>query len=98
MLNEIKEKLNAEIVICEPFVLPVTEEQKTAWREDLDPKIQAARELAREFNAVYIPFDGIFAAAAAKADPVFWAEDGVHPTYSGHALMAENWLRAVGAF
>jgi lysophospholipase L1-like esterase len=97
ILSEIKEKLNAQIILCEPFVLPVTEEQKKFWREDLDPKIQAVRELAREFNAIFIPFDGMFAAAAVKQAPEYWAADGVHPTQAGHALMSQKWLEAVGA-
>lgn len=96
ILSKVKEKLDAKIIICEPFLLPVTEEQKNVWREDLDPKIQAARELAREFNAIYIPFDGIFAAKSTSVEPSFWAGDGVHPTPAGHALMAKTWLEALG--
>lgn len=95
ILNETREKLNAKIVLCEPFLLPVTEEQKRHWREDLDPKIQIARELAREFNAVYIPFDGMFAAKAVMASPDFWAADGVHPTPAGHMLMAKAWVESL---
>lgn len=97
LLEEIKNKLNAQIILCEPFLLPVTEEQKKFWREDLDPKIQVVRELAREFKAIYVPFDGIFAAAAAKREPDYWAVDGVHPTQAGHALMAQSWIEAINA-
>jgi lysophospholipase L1-like esterase len=86
----------ARIIICEPFVLP-TPPDRVAWRVDLDPKIDAARRLAREFHAIYVPFDGIFAASSTQVDPAFWAEDGVHPTLSGHARMAQSWLRAVKA-
>ncbi len=78
----------------EQFVLPVTEERET-WRVDIDPKIQAVRALAREFNALYIPLDGIFAGACAKKPPAFWAEDGVHPSVAGHGLIAREWVRAV---
>lgn len=63
----------------------------------MDPKIQATREMAREFNAIYISLDGIFASSSTKVEPSFWSADGVHPTDAGHALMAENWLKAVGA-
>ena len=97
ILLDIKEKLGARIILCEPFLLPITEEQKKFWREDLDPKIHAVRELAREFNAIYVPFDGIFAAASMKRELTFWAYDGVHPTNAGHALMAKSWLEAVKA-
>jgi lysophospholipase L1-like esterase len=54
------------------------------------------RQLAREFRAIYVPFDGVFAAAACRREPAFWAPDGVHPSPAGHALMAEAWLRATG--
>jgi len=85
-----------KLIICEPFVLPYPADRAT-WREDLDPKIHAARDLAAEFHAIYVPFDGLFAAAATRACAPTWAGDGVHPTQSGHALMADAWLRAVDA-
>lgn len=84
------------IVLMEPFVLPFPED-RCAWREDLDPKIHAVRCLAREFDAIYVPLDGLFAAATARREPAFWAPDGVHPSAAGHALIAQAWLRAVGA-
>jgi acyl-CoA thioesterase I len=86
----------ARLILLEPFVLPCPEDRK-GWREDLDPKIAVARDLAREFGALYIPLDGLFAAAAARREPAFWAADGVHPTQTGHAFIARHWLQAVGA-
>ncbi len=88
--------LNARLIVCEPFVLPVPADRE-GWREDLDPKIAVGRKLAREYGALYIPFDGIFAQAASQREPAFWADDGVHPTPAGHALMAQAWLRTVKA-
>lgn len=96
ILQQVKAQLNAKLIICEPFVLPVPED-RAAWREDLDPKIHAVRRLAREFDAVFIPLDGIFAQAAAKREPSFWLPDGVHPSPAGHALIARAWLQAVKA-
>jgi lysophospholipase L1-like esterase len=68
-----------------------------SWRSDLDPKLDAVRRLAREFGALLVPFDGIFAQAATLREPEYWAGDGVHPTPAGHALMAQTWLRAIRA-
>lgn len=96
ILTDIKEHLNAKIILCEPFVLPIPEDRKQ-WREDLEPKIQVVRGLAREFEAMYIPFDGIFASACMSKEPGFWAADGVHPSQAGHALMARAWLKTVKA-
>ncbi|MDR6549241.1 SGNH/GDSL hydrolase family protein [Paenibacillus qinlingensis] len=86
----------AKLLLIEPFVLPVPEDRKL-WREDLDPKITAIRELAREFGARLLCLDGLFAQASTQADSAFWAPDGVHPSPAGHALIANAWLKAVGA-
>jgi lysophospholipase L1-like esterase len=85
----------ARIVMLEPFLLPVPPD-RIAWREDLDPKIAAVRRLACEFADAYVPLDGIFAAAAIQREHKFWAEDGVHPTAAGHALIANSWMDAAG--
>jgi lysophospholipase L1-like esterase len=84
-----------QIILLEPFVLPVPADRQ-AWREDLDPKIAAIRDLAREFADAYVPLDGLFAAAAVRREPAFWAGDGVHPSPAGHMLIAEAWLAAAG--
>jgi lysophospholipase L1-like esterase len=97
ILTGIRENLDADILLLEPFLLPVTDEQKACWREDLDPKIHAVRELAREFDAVFIPLDGIFAGVSSKRPPEFWAADGVHPTPAGHALISRHWLEVAEA-
>jgi lysophospholipase L1-like esterase len=96
LLVRTKEQTGAGIMMIEPFVLPVPEDRKT-WREDLDPKITVVRELAREFGALLVPLDGLFAQASILAPPAYWAPDGVHPSPAGHALIAKAWLRAIGA-
>ena len=83
-----------QIILMEPFLLSLHEDQRN-WRADLDPKIQVTRDLAEEFSCVLIPLDGIFAAAASRREKSFWTKDGVHPTPTGHALIAESWLKAV---
>jgi lysophospholipase L1-like esterase len=96
ILTRTTTELNARLILIEPFVLPVPDD-RDQWREDLDPKIDAVRKLAREFGATYIPMDGLFARASAIREPAFWAGDGVHPSLAGHALIARAWLEAVKA-
>ncbi len=96
ILEAARRELDARLIICEPFVLPHPADRE-AWREDLDPKIAVVRKLAREFDAIYVPLDGIFAAAATQREMSFWAHDGVHPSPAGHALIAQAWLKAVQA-
>jgi acyl-CoA thioesterase I len=96
ILKQTSELLDARLILCEPFVLP-TSEDREVWREDLDPKIGVVRRLAREFSAILVPLDGIFAQAVTQREPTFWTGDGVHPTLAGHALIAQSWLRALKA-
>jgi lysophospholipase L1-like esterase len=96
LLEDVTTKLGARLILLEPFVLPVPAD-RVQWREDLDPKIAVVRQLAREFHAILVPLDGIFAQASAQREPAFWAGDGVHPSNAGHALIAQSWLRTVKA-
>lgn len=82
------------LIVIEPFLLPVNDDQRW-WREDLDPKIQVVRDLAKQYGAELIAADGMFAELAAATGPEYWAADGVHPTAAGHQALAEAWLRRV---
>ncbi len=95
ILQMTRERTKAQIILMEPFVLP-TPPDRQAWREDLDPKIEVVHRLAREFKAILIPLDKRFAEACGHREPAFWAGDGVHPSLAGHALIAQEWLKAVG--
>lgn len=83
------------IIMLEPFLLPVPE-KRTDWREDLNEKITAVRELASEFGALYVPLDGIFAAKSALRAPAFWSADGIHPTLEGAGVIENAWLETAG--
>jgi len=81
VLQAIKEKTNARIMMLEPFLIPV--EDKLYFREDLYKKIEIERKLAREYADVYLPTDGLLSAAFVGDEPTSYAADGVHPTDKG---------------
>jgi acyl-CoA thioesterase-1 len=87
--------LAPKLVLVEPFVLPVTEEQEQ-WHEDLDEKRAAVGRLATEFGAVFVPLQALMAAAAEDHGAQALAQDGVHPTALGHRLIADALLPVVG--
>ncbi len=91
LLTNIKEKTNAKIILLEQFLLP---SEKDWFREDLGPKIEITRKLAREFADMFIPTDGLFAAACVGTDPALWAADGVHPTEAGAIFIAQHYADA----
>jgi lysophospholipase L1-like esterase len=84
------------LVICEPFVLrcgAVTDK----WFPEFDKYRAAAKRVAEEAGATFVPFQAMFDAASKIAPPERWAGDGVHPSADGAALMAHGWLKAVNA-
>ncbi|MBK8136482.1 MAG: SGNH/GDSL hydrolase family protein [Chloroflexi bacterium] len=95
LLDRIVTQLNAQIVLCDPFLLEVVDGQEL-WRPDLNEKIEIIHRLAQEYNTIHVPLDSIFAEASARRKAKFWLPDGVHPSPSGAALIAQSWLQAVG--
>jgi lysophospholipase L1-like esterase len=96
LLNKIKKDMpNCRIMMIEPFLLNSLPD-RASWREDLDPKIQVVRKLAKEFADFYLPMDGILAKAEVEQYTCTQlAEDGVHPTALGHGVIAEEYLKAL---
>ncbi len=94
ILERTKKETKAQLILLEPFVLP-TPADRIIWREDLDPRIDVVRRLARDYGTLYIPYDGLFASACTQREPAFWADDGVHPTQAGSAFLAQAWIKVV---
>ena len=53
------------------------------------------RELAKKFNAIYVPARERMWKAIVNVPTVRWTSDGCHPTVAGHALLASVWLESV---
>jgi lysophospholipase L1-like esterase len=87
---------NLKLVICEPFSLKAGK-VNGKWFPGFDGYRAAAKRVADESGAVFVPFQTMFDAASKIAPPALWAADGVHPTCDGAAIMASFWLKAVGA-
>jgi acyl-CoA thioesterase-1 len=85
----------AALILIEPFVLPVTEEQEH-WREDLDEKRAVVARLAAEFGAGFVPLQLLLGLQAEDHGAEAIAADGVHPTALGHRLIADAWIEVAG--
>lgn len=88
---------DAILVIGEPFILPVGMVAKDRPRWDsLTLEAQAVTAaLARDHDAIFLPYQKIFTDAAKRTHADYWIWDGIHPTYSGHGLMKDAWIREV---
>lgn len=96
LLKSTKEKLpNVKLVICEPFYVLNTSAVDETWVAPMKEYQAAAKKIAGEFGALWVPFQKVFDEAIKHAPATYWTGDGVHPAMPGAQLMAEAWLRVV---
>lgn len=88
-----------KFVLCEPFMLPAGPKaaEQVARRANVRQRAAIVARLAGKHHAIFVPFQKAFDDACRRAPAGHWIWDGVHPTYSGHQLMADEWERAVRA-
>ena len=49
----------------------------------------------KKYNAPVVHYQKMFDSAVKQAPAEYWIWDGVHPTYAGNQLMADEWVRTV---
>ena len=95
LLERIKNETSAKIIILEQFLLPVAD--KLYFRDDVNPKIQITRKLAREYADAFIPLDGLFAAECIGRAPETLADDGVHPAAEAAKFIGKLYARTLAS-
>ncbi|MBI5832737.1 MAG: SGNH/GDSL hydrolase family protein [Armatimonadetes bacterium] len=88
------DKLLADTLAANPkvrFVLGEPFGSRTA----LSARRAIVARLAEKYKAALVPFQAAFDKACERAPLDHWIWDGVHPTYSGHQIMADCWEDAV---
>ena len=91
----LKELPNVKLVICEPFAVKGVKAVDNTWYPEFDTYRIAAKQIAKDYKAVFIPYQTVFDEAQKVAPGSYWTADGVHPTLAGAKLMAHAWLKAV---
>jgi len=87
---------SVRFVLGEPFLVPA-DGNPARW--ELVKQMQAVVErLAQKYHAPVVHYQQVFDAACQRAPAKYWVWDSVHPTYSGHQLMADEWVRTVDLF
>lgn len=96
LLQQTREKLpGIRFIIGEPFAVKGIKAVDDTWYPEFDEYRAAAKEIASQFGAVFIPYQTVFDKAQKQAPGVYWTYDGVHPSLAGAHLMAHAWLEAV---
>lgn len=86
-----------QIILCEPFNYAIEspgKEWKT-WQPRLLLMQKTVREIADEKQVYFLPLQQMFDDLCQEAEPKYWIWDGIHPTESGHWMIAQAWLDCV---
>lgn len=86
---------DVKLIIMEPYAVKGVKAVDDKWYPAFDEYRNAAKEIATEFHAVFIPLQTIFEKAMETAPGSYWTIDGVHPAVAGEGLIAHAWLEAV---
>jgi lysophospholipase L1-like esterase len=98
LLERTKKALpNVKLIICEPYAVPGVKAVDDKWYPEFYGYQKAAREIADQFGATFIPFQKVYDEAQKRAPGAYWTGDGVHASFPGAQLMAQAWLKAVKA-
>ena len=75
----------------EPLNIPAVEKAKMKTKM-LQEKLPI---LAKKYGCIYVPMQDIFDNASKTVPGSYFIWDNVHPTMTGHRLMADRWLEVV---
>ncbi|PPK88035.1 lysophospholipase L1-like esterase [Neolewinella xylanilytica] len=84
-----------KFIVCEPFIIrggSAVESER--WESEFPAYREAARAVASEFDAAWVPFQRVFDEALEDAPAEHWSHDGVHPSLAGSYRMARAWMEA----
>jgi acyl-CoA thioesterase-1 len=96
ILGRLKKALpRATIVLCEPGA--IWPPAPAMGNEMLKPFVEAVQHAAVKFGAAGpVPLCRAFEKAGSERPDIDWLPDGVHPSSSGHMLIARSWLACLG--
>jgi lysophospholipase L1-like esterase len=86
-----------KLVLCEPFVVNhrATTPRSGCPNADVVKRQEIVARLAAKHGAALVHFQKALDAACKRALASHWIWDDIHPTYSGHQVLADEWERAV---
>jgi lysophospholipase L1-like esterase len=90
---------DAKIILCEPFITPgnATSPKWEVWQGHVQRFQTIVAKLGAKYHAPVVKLQKAFDAACQRAPAEYWVWDGVHPTYAGNQLIADEWVRIATA-
>jgi lysophospholipase L1-like esterase len=90
---------DAKLILLEPFITPgrATSPKWEIWQEHTKKFQAVVAKLGAKYHAPVVKLQSVFDGADKRAPAEYWVWDGVHPTYAGNQLIADEWVRVAAA-
>ena len=93
LLDRTKTQLpDIKLIIGEPFAVKGGRAITTQWDKDFPAYQKYAKQIAKDYDAAFVPYQEVFDKALKIAPVSYWCPDGVHPSIAGAYLMKNAWL------
>ena len=94
LIEQARQQTRAQIILIEPFL--VEKNQRDNFRRVLSHYQAKITQIAQEHNLLLVKIQQAFDHGLKSQPAEYWAEDRVHPTPVGHALIALQILKNCG--
>jgi lysophospholipase L1-like esterase len=100
LAETVKALPDVKLVLCEPFGLPTGKKKDNwaAYHAELLKRQTTVAKLAVKYHAAFVRLQKVYDDACKRAPADYWIWDGVHPTFSGQQLLADEWVRVINEF
>ena len=95
LLRRAVDATGCRLVLADPYI--IEPERGEPQRAQTQRYAEVVARLAEEFGAVHVATQEAFDRVLSVSDPGDWADDRIHPNLAGHAVIADAFLRALGA-
>lgn len=89
LLSKIKNEMNCDVLILEPFILGFKQEY-IIMRDDLHQKIEIIKKISKKYNTEYLSFEHEFSSVITKENEEQYSIEGIHPLPLGYRIMADK--------
>ncbi len=94
LVHRVQEAFGTRVILLSPYMIEADAEQP--MRRQMEVYAALMAQVAAEFKTLYVDLQAAFAQVLRVSVPQLWSDDQFHPVGPGHALIAREWLRAVG--
>lgn len=94
LLTRTVEATGAKLILADPHI--IESDRTNPMRVQMDAYGEVVGRLAAEFGAIRVRTQRAYDEVLKSTDSAAWAEDRIHPGTPGHAVIAVEYLKAIG--